>query len=113
MEIIADPTNPDPSRRLPYTEAQKKALVEFSRRPGYRDLPFYGHGEIQASKQRTEGLEMAEAVRADRANRATSPSARSPLVDVIGHHPATVGLYPKPVVIEDHSGGMMAIIPPS
>jgi len=63
MEVIADPTNP--RHPLPYTAAQKKAFVAFIAK-NYPNTPVYGHGEIQANKQREEGKELADSVRAAR-----------------------------------------------
>ena len=91
MEIIADPTNP--THPIPYTKAQIESFKKFMRKH-YPDTPVYGHGEVQANKQRGEGLEPAEAVRRERRGEKESR------LYSIGKHPVDVALMHKKPEIE-------------
>jgi hypothetical protein len=98
MEVIADPTNP--RHPLPYTQAPFKRFM----RENYPNTPVYGHGEIQSSKQRGEGLALADAVRADRAGNHGAGLRRSFGHPNMGHHPATIGQAQTNVTVENRAG---------
>jgi hypothetical protein len=81
MEIIAK----DDTDVLPI---QKQRFVEFMRK-NYPDTPVFGHGEVNPGhKEATEGLTVAEAVRADRARRTVSaPGAFHPITGDVSDIP--------------------------
>jgi hypothetical protein len=117
MEVIADPTNP--RHPLPYTDAQLAAFPQFAREH-YPHTPFYGHGEIQSSKQRGEGLALANAVRADRVahgedpttgNRTRANTRRTFGHPNMGRHPATLGQAQTNVTVVNESGSGVVLVP--
>jgi len=90
MEVIGDPQHG-------YTQAQIESFKKFMQ-AHYPDTPVYGHGEVQRNKMPAEGLDLANAVRKDRATR--HHGQRESRLSNIGKHPVDVALMHRRPEVE-------------
>lgn len=91
----------------------KRSIMQYMKEHGGATLRVFPNGNAEIVPRKSPIANYAdskpapESPRSELLNRSSS-APRSPLVDVLGHHPATVGRTPPPVSIMDNTGGQVS-----